>query len=126
MCIDLSYMRAQLALSCCSALASKEMALALCTLAEAFAALTILAILQGQYWTAWLAHPVLVYIGRVSYGFYLFHFPLTWWPIDHVTWQALLVIGGGGGLVLASLSYHFVERPVLDGGFRPRRTPVAA
>jgi peptidoglycan/LPS O-acetylase OafA/YrhL len=101
-------------------LAGMEMALALCTFAEAAAALTILAVLQGESWTAWLAHPVPVYVGRVSYGFYLFHFPLTWWLTDHVSWPIALLLGGSGGLLLASLSYHFVERPVLDGGFRTR------
>jgi len=106
--------------------ASMETALVLCIFAEAAAALTILAVLQGALWTAWLAHPALVYVGRVSYGFYLFHFPLTWWLTDRVSWPVTLVLGGGGGLLLASLSYHFVERPVLDGGFRTRRAPAAA
>jgi peptidoglycan/LPS O-acetylase OafA/YrhL len=103
-----------------------QTALVLCTFAEAVAALTILAVLQGEAWTSWLAHPVLVYVGRVSYGFYLFHYPLTWWLTDHASWPVTLLFAGGGGLLLASLSYHFVERPVLDGGFRPRHAPVAA
>ncbi|HEX3652032.1 MAG TPA: acyltransferase [Rhizomicrobium sp.] len=103
-----------------------QTALVLCTFAEAVAALTILAVLQGEAWTSWLAYPVLVYVGRVSYGFYLFHYPLTWWLTDHVPWPVTLLFAGGGGLLLASLSYHFVERPVLDGGFRQRHAPVAA
>lgn len=103
-----------------------ETGLVFCTFAEAAAALTILAVLQKERWTAWLELPALVYIGRISYGFYLFHFPLTWWLTDHVSWPVTLLLAGGGGLLLASLSYRFVERPVLDGGFRPRQATAAA
>jgi peptidoglycan/LPS O-acetylase OafA/YrhL len=103
-----------------------ETVLVLCTFAEVAAALTILAVLQRERWTEWLAHPAMVYIGTVSYDFYLFHFPLTWWLTDHVSWPVTVVVGGGGGLLLASLSYYFIERPVLDEGFRPRHAPVAA
>jgi peptidoglycan/LPS O-acetylase OafA/YrhL len=39
--------------------ASMQTALAVCTFAEVAAALTILAAIQGELWTEWLAHPVL-------------------------------------------------------------------
>ena len=101
-------------------MAGMATALALCSFAEIAAALTILAVLQQEGWTRWLAHPAAVYVGRVSYGLYLFHFPLTWWLTDHASWPIALLAGGSGGLLLASLSYRFVERPILDGKFRMR------
>lgn len=107
-------------------MAGMATALALCSFAEIAAALTILAILQEESWTRWLAHPVPVYLGRISYGFYLFHFPLTWWLTDHVSWPVTLAVAAAGGFGLASLSYHFVERPILDGGVAVRRAPAAA
>jgi peptidoglycan/LPS O-acetylase OafA/YrhL len=61
-----------------------------------------------------LAAPVLVYIGKLSYGIYLWHFPLVillrdlylqpWW----VTLVATLVFS----LTLAALCLHFVDRPL--------------
>ncbi len=75
----------------------------------------------------------LVWIGRRSYGIYLWH-----WPIFVVTrpgldvsfggWR-LLALRLGGTLVAAELSYRFVELPVRDGSLKrwlqARRQPTA-
>lgn len=63
-------------------------------------------------WRAPFAEAALAYIGRLSYGWYLWHFPLGW-----LAWEAIPDIGWGGaaavsvvgGLAMAALSYHTIE-----------------
>jgi peptidoglycan/LPS O-acetylase OafA/YrhL len=61
-----------------------------------------------------LEHPVLVYLGQISYGLYVLHWVIAQ-PLEPV-------IGGAACAVitigLAALSWHFFERPIL--GLRPR------
>jgi hypothetical protein len=77
-----------------------------------------------------LAHPVMVAIGLVSYGWYLWHWPiLSFMRIVRLGDDALLADLIGGGLLafaLACLSYRYVERPIREwrrtGGIkRPAR-----
>jgi len=59
----------------------------------------------------WLfRNPVVIYLGRISYGIYLFHYPIFvlgeqyGWP-----WIPQFIVT----LVIAILSWHFFEKPVL-------------
>jgi len=69
-----------------------------------------------------LGSPVLVYLGLISYGFYLYHWAVLRqvyeWDLDgtfHVTSSfAWFGLGLAGALVLGSLSYYLVERPALS------------
>jgi len=62
--------------------------------------------------SAWLSHPALVYLGRISYGLYVFHMAAIhvvsawWWPYKLPAAFALT-------LALAAVSYHSLERPFL-------------
>jgi len=62
-----------------------------------------------------LSQPPLVFVGRISYGLYLWHFPLFLW-LDHAStglsgWN--LVAGRmAASFVVASASYYLVELPV--------------
>jgi peptidoglycan/LPS O-acetylase OafA/YrhL len=61
------------------------------------------------------------HLGRVSYSVYLWHFPL--WVITADPWLTLFLT-----LLLAELSWHFVEQPILTGRrlrwLTPRAAPV--
>ncbi|HQS99475.1 MAG: hypothetical protein B7Y26_04405 [Hydrogenophilales bacterium 16-64-46] len=79
---------------------------------ELVTAATILAILQSESQIKWLAHPLLTYIGRLSYGMYLFHYPVMLYFRETSGWADALLYGGIGGTLLAALSYHTLEARV--------------
>jgi peptidoglycan/LPS O-acetylase OafA/YrhL len=62
----------------------------------------------------------LVWMGTVSYGAYLWHFPI-FIELDAgrtgTTGLSLLAIRFGATFVLAGLSYYLIERPVMEGTF---------
>ena len=87
-----------------------------------------------------LAHPVLIYLGTISYGIFLWHNA----PMDRFagaievngTWTdfaAILAVGMAGAVVAASLSWRLLERPILrlkalvpDRARRSPEPPAAA
>jgi len=70
--------------------------------------------------TAWvnrriLSHPVMVYVGKISYPLYLWHWPLLVFArlIGDGQWsQSHRNMAVVGSVVLAMLTYHGVERPL--------------
>ena len=76
-----------------------------------------------------LSMPVAVWIGQVSYGLYLWHFPMGEWVE-----RAHLDLGLGDAglqfmklvatLVVVTLSFYLVERPILEGRRPLRRKAV--
>ncbi|NYJ74817.1 acyltransferase family protein [Allobranchiibius huperziae] len=61
------------------------------------------------------------YLGRISYGLYLWHWPvLLWLQRAHpgIGTAPTLLFGMSLTLALAAASYRFIERPVLRGGVR--------
>jgi peptidoglycan/LPS O-acetylase OafA/YrhL len=65
-----------------------------------------------------LATPVLVYLGRISYGLYLWHFPL-FYLLDaqrmHLYGLPLLAVRLGVTVAVATASYYLVELPIRRG-----------
>jgi peptidoglycan/LPS O-acetylase OafA/YrhL len=70
-----------------------------------------------------LANPAIVYVGLISYGFYLLHWAwldqLFRWKLDGTlgflsSYAAWFAVALPGALVLGSLSYYLVERPALS------------
>jgi peptidoglycan/LPS O-acetylase OafA/YrhL len=71
-----------------------------------------------------VTRPALVYVGRISYGVYLFHYPMTFMVPEAWGWQANLGLTLAGSLALASISYYTVERyfrtpRISDQGMQP-------
>lgn len=66
-----------------------------------------------------------VYLGRISCGIYLWHWPVTLVLVDQGTWSparsaAILT----SSVLLASISYHLIEKPVRTGRLTSRRGPA--
>ena len=94
------------------------------TLLNLTAAAVILAAFRGEL--SWLGHPVLAYLGKISYGIYLFQRPVlalyeTWLAprvLAALRSELLALIAGfpicaGCVVALAATSYHFFEAPLL-------------
>ena len=88
---------------------------------------------QGTRATAWLRVPPLVYLGKISYGFYIYHWMIylvvqkmggRFVPGIPISWLAVPLIT----LSLAALSWHFIEAPILrlKDQFHYRRGMVEA
>ncbi|AKU16774.1 acyltransferase family protein [Luteipulveratus mongoliensis] len=61
----------------------------------------------------------LAYLGRISYGLYLYHWPIILWlPLNGLPRVVAGAIQLGLTLVVASLSFRFVEAPILLHGLR--------
>lgn len=83
------------------------------TLAEISTALIIMSS------PAWLVVRPLPWLGRMSYGMYLWHYPVMWWMKGNgYGWESTLLIGGGFSVVAAAASYYLIERR-----FRKSRSP---
>lgn len=90
------------------------------SIAELGAALLLLA------QPAWLGGTLLAWLGRMSYGLYLWHYPVIramrdWVGTDQ--WLLVLAVGGALGLLGAVLSYYLVERRFYRPGFARRERP---
>jgi peptidoglycan/LPS O-acetylase OafA/YrhL len=86
----------------------------------------------NRAWRFVLSRPVLIYIGKVSYGIYLYHEVVrifVWWATGaaFIGYSRMLVYGVRLMLyvilsvAVAGVSYRFLERPFLElkGRFRP-------
>lgn len=70
-----------------------------------------------------LALPPLAALGRISYGAYVYHWPIFMWLTAERTGLApgpLFMLRVGATLVLATLSYQLLEQPIRTGILRPR------
>lgn len=91
------------------------------TMTEVGSALLILGVLKdGGVVAEVLASGAARSVGLISYGVYLWHFPIAWALRDHFAWWVTLPITLVVSIGMASLSYLTVER-----NFRTARTAVA-
>lgn len=57
----------------------------------------------------WLGASAIAYVGRLSYGLYLFHYPIMLYLREVYGWEIALIGGSAAALVLAAASYHTIE-----------------
>lgn len=81
----------------------------------------------------WLDNRFLCYTAQVSYGFYLWHYPIIGWTLkiwpgakEGDTGQVLMVVlvATAASFAVATISYHIVERPVIQWAQRLRRPAI--
>jgi peptidoglycan/LPS O-acetylase OafA/YrhL len=92
------------------------------------AATACLLLLSKETTLPFVTRPMFIYVGRISYGLYLYHYPLTFVFDDGVmAWQGQFALVMLVSLACAALSYHTIEayfrtrraREVSDPGMQP-------
>lgn len=76
---------------------------------EISTAIVIIAIDKSKEITRWLGWPPLAYIGKLSYGIYLFHFPITRSMRPNYEWYETMLVSAVLSTAMAALSYHTIE-----------------
>jgi peptidoglycan/LPS O-acetylase OafA/YrhL len=71
---------------------------------------------------AGLSWKPLVQVGVISYGVYLWHFPIHC-AVEHTVWRFRGPVALLGGIGMATASYSLIERPVTKW-LRPQRVPA--
>ena len=79
--------------------------------AELATALMILTVRANPSHRMLSAAPM-VYIGKLSYGVYLWHFPIAVWLRPQIGWEGTLAWSLGLAIVAAAVVYHFVDLPL--------------
>ena len=81
------------------------------TVVECAAVVLLLALLErrGAMYEM-LSAPALVTLGKLSYGIYLWHYPVVRYLRANLPWPAVVVLGLGISTALAALSYYTIER----------------
>jgi peptidoglycan/LPS O-acetylase OafA/YrhL len=74
--------------------------------------------IMGEH-PAWLESRVMTYLGKLSYGIYLWHYPIAR-LLDGQSWQLVLSVTLVASIALAALSYHTIEAWVR----RPKLQPL--
>jgi peptidoglycan/LPS O-acetylase OafA/YrhL len=110
--------QAVLIVALCVLAATVEIGNVWAPLAASLLTAALIACLQGQ---SFLSASPLRYIGRISYGLYIYHWPILLAGNGHAP-KVVLV---GLGLIVAVLSYEFVEKPFLRLKDRPVRIVFA-
>ncbi|HEY1226461.1 MAG TPA: acyltransferase [Ramlibacter sp.] len=98
------------------------------TLLGACAALTVLLLCGWPAASAGAATRVALYLGKISYGIYLWHVPVLFFHGAHTQLDPLaaLLVALPATIGLAAIGWHLVEAPALARWGRRRAAPPAA
>ncbi len=77
----------------------------------------------GASWNKWLSNPVFSWVGKRSYGIYLYQFPvMVFYELRVVNIAQHTILNALAELILillmAELSYRFIEQPIAHGTFK--------
>jgi len=101
-----------------------------------FFAIVIQVVAKEGLFNSFLELPFMRYLGKISYGLYVYHYPVIWFSgrirdvISMPEWIAKLLtalIAFCATLLISSLSYRFLEKPLLslkDRFFALKRKPA--
>lgn len=92
------------------------------TLAEAGSAGLVIYASSAKGRASFLSAPALAYVGRLSYGIYLWHFPLAYLLRGWMPWQQTLLFTAAFATAAAAITYHLVDLPLRDRRLRLKRT----
>lgn len=106
------------------------------TLLNYFFAVTIYSVVKHGLFNRFLEWPPLRYLGKISYGLYVYHFPVLWFSIrvrdlgvvDPFAKPVIALISFIATLLVASISYKYLEKPLLNlkdrfFALKPERQP---
>jgi len=71
-----------------------------------------------------LSLPALVWVGKMSYGIYLWHYPVVRLLRAHTDWQWVVILGLPISAAFAALSFYTIERWALGLRDRSSSKPV--
>jgi len=87
------------------------------TILNYFFAVTIYCVARKNLFKQFLDHPILSYLGKISYGLYIYHNVVIWFtlkldlPFDPGTWS-MFFFTLAVTTVVASLSFFLLEKPI--------------
>jgi len=92
------------------------------TLLNYFFAVIIYTVVKHGLFVRFLDSALLRYLGKISYGLYVYHFPIIWFSIrvrdygavDPFAKPLIALISFLATLLVASLSYKYLEKPLLN------------
>ena len=92
------------------------------TLLNYFFTITIYSVVKHGLFNRFLEWRPLRYLGKISYGLYVYHFPVMWFAIrvrdfgvvDPFAKPVIALISFIATLLVASLSYKYLEKPLLN------------
>ncbi len=97
------------------------------TVVECAAIVVLIAVQQGHGLVYdMLTSPMLVRLGKLSYGVYLWHYPVVRYLRVEFSWPVVVVLGLAISVALSALSFYTVERWALrwrDRPSKPQREP---
>jgi peptidoglycan/LPS O-acetylase OafA/YrhL len=85
-----------------------------------FAILIYCIVSEGMF-VKFLDLPLLQYLGKISYGLYVYHFPVIWFAgrlrdvqgLENITYPQIILVALAATILIASISYYLLESPLI-------------